>query len=193
MIIVNFFPYSPPGKGQGRAFTLIELVVVMAIACLIVGMAIPLFSSTLAKVRADSAVEEVAMTLRLANQKSVFLQTKHDLVIDFRKQTYCLEFMQPGKHSDKLKMRPDQTRILSGGFQFLLVYYPALDESENRRKGRISFHPDGTATDSVVFIGRVSPENPSTFDSLFGIEVRAGDGKVRVLPPEEREVYDYLL
>jgi Tfp pilus assembly protein FimT len=165
----------------------------MAIACLIVGMAIPLFSSTLAKARADSAVEEVAMTLRLANQKSVFQQTKHDLVIDFRKQTYWLEFMQPGKHSKKLKMRPDQTRTLTGGFQFLLVYYPNLDDSENRHKAHVSFFPDGTATDSVVFIGRVSPQDSSTYDSLFGIEIRSGDGRVRVLSTEEREAYDYLL
>ncbi len=193
MIMVMVSSYLSRRRGGEYAFTLIELVVVMAITCLVVGMAIPLFSATLAKVRADSAVEEVAMTLRLANQKSVFLQTKHDLVIDFRKQTYCLEFMQPGKHSKKLKMRPDQIRTLTGGFQFLLVYYPGKDESEDRHKGRISFHPDGTATDAVVFMGRVSPENPSTFDSLFGIEVRAGDGRVRVLPPEEREAYDYLL
>ncbi len=193
MTKVSISSYPSLRRGEGQAFTLIELVVVMAIMCLIVGMAVPLFNSTLAKVRADSAVEELAMTLRLANQKSVFQQTKHDLVIDFRDQTYCLEFMQRGKHSKKLKMRPDQMRTLTGGFQFLLVYYPGLDDSENRHKGRVSFFPDGTATDSVVFIGRVSPKDPSVYDSLFGVEVRAGDGRVRILTDEEREAYDHLL
>ncbi len=185
--------YPSLWRGQRHAFTLIELVVVMAVTCLMLGMAIPLFNSTLAQMRADSAVQEVAMTLRLANQKSVFLQTKHDLVVDFKEQSFWLEFLQPGKHSKKLKMRPDQTRTLSGGFQFLLVYFPSLDDSENRHNARVSFYPDGTATDSIVFIGRVSPKDPSTYDSLFGIEIRSGDGRVRILTEEERKNYDYLL
>lgn len=190
---VAFFSYPSRQGGQGRAFTLIELMVVLVITGLMLGAAIPLFGSTLAKMRANSVVEEVTMALRLANQKSVFLQTKHELVIDFRKQTYWLESMQPGKFSKKLKMRADEVRTLSGGFQFLSIYYPNKDDSEDRRKSRVSFFPDGTATDAVVFIGRVSPEDSSSYDSLFGIEIRSGDGRVRVLSDEEREAYDYLL
>ena len=190
---VSFLPFPSPRGEVKSAFTLIELVVVMSIVVLMLGVAIPLFRSTLAKTRAESVADEVAMTLRLANQKSVFQQNEHDFVIDFRKQTYWLEFLQPGKHSKKLRLRPDQIRQLSGGFEFLLVYFPNKDDSEKRKKSHVSFHPDGTATDALIFIGKPSEDSSKAYESLFAIEIRGGDGRVRILTEEEREPYDYLL
>lgn len=180
-------------RPQSTAFTLIELVIVLAIVSLMLGAAIPMFSSVLSKERADSVAEEVAMTLRLANQKSIFQQLKHDFVIDFRKNHYWLEFLQPGKHSKKLKYRPDQIRSLGGDFEFLMVYYPDKDDTEKRRNTRLSFNPDGTSTDAFIFLGQPTQKGSSEYQSLIILEVRGSDGRVRILPKEEQRDYEYLL
>lgn len=180
-------------KTKQHAFTLIELVIVLGIVSLMLGAAIPMFSSVLSKERADSVAEEVAMTLRLANQKSIFQQAKHDFVIDFRKNHYWLEFLQPGKHSKKLKYRPDQIRSLGGDFEFLMVYFPEKDDTEKRRNARIAFNPDGTSIDTLVFLGIPTAKGSSEYRSLMILEIRGSDGRVRILPEEERREYEYLL
>jgi prepilin-type N-terminal cleavage/methylation domain-containing protein len=178
--------------GARRGFTLIELVVVICLLALMVGAAVPLFQSVLLKRRSESVGDEVVMTLRLANQKSVFQQLNHDVVIDFTHSKYWLEFLQPRKHSKRLKMQSDQIRPLTGDFEFLSVYFPDQGESENRRKVRIPFYPDGTAKDAIILLGRRG-ESGGDYSSTIVIEIRGSDARVRILNEEERREYEYLL
>ncbi|MCG3196678.1 MAG: prepilin-type N-terminal cleavage/methylation domain-containing protein [Candidatus Omnitrophica bacterium] len=176
-------------------FTLIELVVVVAILSLMVGTAIPLFGGALGKLRATSAIDEVLMTLRLANQKSVFQQARQEFVIDFRrdKNRYWIEFLQPGKRAKKLRWAPDQVRALKRDFEFIQVYFPDQDETNRRRQARISFFPDGTSKDCYIFLGKSVGSGGRDYDPLYVIEVRGSDGRVRLLEGEEKEEYEGYL
>ncbi len=176
-------------------FTLIELVVVVTILSLMVGAAIPLFGGALAKLRATSAIDEVLMTLRLANQKSVFQQERQEFVIDFRrdKNRYWIEFLQPGKRSKKLRWAADQVRALKRDFEFIQVYYPDRDETSRRNQSRISFFPDGTSKDCYIFLGKSVAGGGRDYEPLYIIEIRGSDGRVRLLEGEEREEYEGYL
>lgn len=173
-------------------FTLLELVVVVMILGLMFGTAIPIFSDTLRKKRAEGYVEEIASTFRLANQKSVFQQQDNDVVVDFTRQRFWIESMLPGKHSKKLKLRAEESQKLDGAYEFILVYFPGSGESETRRKVRIPFNPDGTAKEAIVFLGQPMPGGRE-YAALYAIEIRGVDARVRILPEQERQEYEHLL
>jgi general secretion pathway protein H len=174
-------------------FTLLELIVVVVILGVMAGTAIPLFSGALGKQKSEGIIQEFVLTLRLANQRSVFRQEKQDFVVDFRKNRYWFETMQRGKYSKKEKMRAVETRELPSRFEFLMVYFPSTDETEERRNARISFYPDGTATETVILIGREDVTGEKDYDYLEVIKLRGTDSNVKVLEGEEKQTYVDLL
>jgi prepilin-type N-terminal cleavage/methylation domain-containing protein len=74
------------------AFTLIEMLAVVAIFALLVGIAIPSLSS-LAGRQLRQEAERVAAQLDLARQRSVATGVPHRLVVDFDAAAYWLEWL----------------------------------------------------------------------------------------------------
>ena len=166
------------------AFTLIELVVVIVIVGVMSSMAVVSFKGILTKQRAEGVVQDVTIALRMANQKSVFQQEKQDIVFNFKKGSYHREFLAEGKHSRRKRVTQGDFTRLPDQFQFLLVYFPNNDEVSNRRSARITFYPDGTATDSVVLVGKEDREANNGYSDVFAIEVRGSDSKVSLIEDE---------
>lgn len=171
-----------------------ELIVVIVIIGFMSTLAIASFRGTLSKQRAEGVVNDVTIALRLANQTSVFQQAKQDIVFDFKKQSFHREYVAERKHSRRQKLTEGDFTTLPERFEFLLVYFPEKNETSFRRTARISFYPDGTATDSVVLVGRRDPEADSGYSDLFVIEIRGSDSKVSLIEDEwEKGVYLALL
>lgn len=190
---VCFHKQALAGAGFQRAFTLIELVVVLVILGVMFAMAIPMFQGVVLQKRAEEIQQELMMTFRMAHQRSVFQQEQQDCVLDFSKNKYWLEYLQPGKHSRKLKRRPGAVKPLPKRYEFLMVYYPGQDRLERRRRSRILFFPDGTATEVVVLVGLKSTDGYGEYEKIFGIHVRASDCRVSLLDDEERSYYEGMI
>jgi prepilin-type N-terminal cleavage/methylation domain-containing protein len=171
-------------ENPSSGFTLIELVVVIVIVGIMAAMAVISFGGILGKQRAEGVVQDVTISLRMANQKSVFQQEKQDIVFNFKKGSYHREFLAEGKHSRRKRVTEGDFTKLPEPFQFLLVYFPDRDEVAHRRSARITFYPDGTATDSIVLVGKQDREADNGYSDVFAIEVRGSDSKVSLIEDE---------
>jgi len=185
------------GEAEPRArsgYTLLELMVVIAILGVIAGMTVPLFRETFSRMQAGGIVQDFILTLRTAHERSVFRQEKQDFVIDFEKGKYWFESLQQGKYSKKLKKRAVEVRTLPDRFEFLLVYLPNADEVERKKKLRLSFFPDGTAIDAVILVGKEDRTGEKDYERLDVIKIRGTDSKVSLVEDEEdKNWYEDLL
>lgn len=184
-----------PRIANAQGFTLLELVVVVTVLSIMAAVAFPLFGGALSRQRAQGIVQEVVLTLRLAHQRSVFRQQQQDFVIDFRNSRCWIETLEPSGRSGRLRKTISEPRDLPDFFEFPYVYFSDLDDTERRRTSRISFYPDGTATDAVFVIAKEDPSGEFEYEYVEVIQIRGTDSKIMQLTDddEDREWYVDLL
>jgi len=124
-----------PGKAAG--FTLLELLVVLAVAGLLAGIVLPrLVVPDVARAEAEAA-RDLAAALVRARSAAVFRSREVALVIDLRERRYWVE--------------GGSARPLPAGLDIVLD--TTLEEAENAQRGAIRFYPDGSATGGRITLG----------------------------------------
>jgi len=63
--------HPPNSPASGRAFTLIELVVVLLILAILAGIAAPRYADALARFRVEAAAKRIAVDLRYTRQQAI--------------------------------------------------------------------------------------------------------------------------
>ena len=71
-------------------FTLIELVIVLAILGVIAGIAVPRFASSQARYRADAAARRIVADLSLAQRQARFAGERRKIDFDLTRDSYAL-------------------------------------------------------------------------------------------------------
>ena len=140
-------------------FTLVELIVVMAILAAIVALAAPSFSRTVASARLRAGATEVRATLARARALAVADGRTRSVVFHLDNGAYGLD------NDAALRTLPDPVR-----WEALRI----LGERKERGGARVAFFPDGTAEEAEVTV--VLPDGGRirvTVDPLTGI-VEAG-------------------
>jgi len=120
-------------------FTLVELLVVMAIAGLLLAVAPPLISSALPGVELKAAARRTAAGLRLAREVAIANGRDAAWLIDIEHNSYRV---------DGERRRGSLPR----GIDIQLV--AAEDEMQSDTVGAIRFFPDGTSTGGRVILKR---------------------------------------
>jgi general secretion pathway protein H len=155
-----------PTAARGPGFTLVELLVVLAIAALLMTAIPPLFSAAFPGIELKAAARRTMATLRLARETAIRTGTDTALVVDVEERRLEL----PGF---KTVFLPHRLRI---------ELNVASREQLDPQRGAIRFFPDGTSTGGVVTLARGDGQAQSGFQ----VGVNWLTGRVRMAALEGR-------
>ena len=126
---------SPAGIDQRAAgFTLVELLIVLAILGLTAALAVPMFARAMPEIQAKAAARDVAAMLRSARSLAIADDREVAVAVDVDRRAV-----------DLAGVRTETIRPGIG-----LTLYTAEEELIGRGAGRIRFYPDGTSTGGRV-------------------------------------------
>ncbi|HIE53987.1 MAG TPA: type II secretion system protein GspH [Chromatiaceae bacterium] len=141
-----------------RGFTLLELIVVLAIAAVMMTVVPPLISSALPGAQLKSAARQVAAGLRVARNQALVQRRESSLVIDLEKRDFRVSG-RPRSYSI-----PDSLKI---------ELLTAESERLSERRAGIRFFPAGGSTGGRITL--------SSGKRALGVDVDWLTGKVRIL------------
>jgi general secretion pathway protein H len=130
-----------PAKGRARAggFTLVELIVVLAIAGLLLGLTPPLLTAALPGVELKAGARRAAGALRQTREMAIANGTESTWLIDIESGGYRIEGTA-------------RQGALPDGIDIELI--TAQGELRSERVGGIRFFPDGTSSGGRVILKR---------------------------------------
>jgi general secretion pathway protein H len=146
-------PAPPPG------FTLLELLVVMAVLSLLLTTVPPLLSRALPGAELRGAAQQVTAGLRQARGRAIATGRDTALVLDLEARWFQVEGVQ-------------RRRPLPEGVGLRLT--TAESEVAARRRGRVRFYPDGSSSGGRIILARAGRRWVVDVDWLTG-RVTLGD------------------
>jgi general secretion pathway protein H len=151
----------PAGNRHSRGFTLLELLLVMALAAIMMVLVPMKISSALPGTQLKSAARELAAGLRYARTHALTSREEAVLILNTEKRSFKVS----GR--DRNYTIPDSMDI---------SMLTAQSETRGENTGAIRFFPDGGSTG-----GRISLRRG---ERGFGVDVDWLTGKVRILDLE---------
>lgn len=124
-------------RSPTRGFTLVELLVVLALMGLILAVAPPMLSAALPGLELKSAARRTAATLRLAREEAIRAGSDSAVVINVENHTLAISGGRVTRLPERLEVR-------------LLA---AAHEMQGESAGAIRFFPDGSSTGGRVMFG----------------------------------------
>ena len=144
---------------QHQGFTLLELLVVLAIITLILAIVPPMLGNVLASSHVKSATRELAAGLKYARSQAINRQEEMTLSLHVDGKYYVV-----GKKRKRLDVPNDTTMTL----------ITARSEQLSTKEGAIRFFPDGSSTGGQIKIKHASSE--------YIVDVNWLTGRVRIMP-----------
>lgn len=114
-----------------RGFTLVEMLIVMAILALILAVVPPLFSSSLSSATLRAAARDVAAGLRSARSEAITLNQEVRFRLDLEAHSFTI-----GDDKTALSLPSDVD----------IVLFTATSETVDGQAGSIRFFTDGSST-----------------------------------------------
>ncbi len=118
-------------RARGGGFTLLELIVVLAIAGIVMAVTPPLLSRAMPGLQLKSAARDVASAMRQARNRAVATRNETLLLMDLEARTVGIE------GATRNLVLPDELEIALVSTQ---------SEMQSDTQGQIRFYPDGTST-----------------------------------------------
>ena len=170
---------SSPGKAwnipraEGRAgFTLLEMVLVLVLAGLVAGLALPVLSATLERTKRNASVREITSALRYARSKAVSSKTPVAFKAQFEEQRFWLEDLRTGKKSPVKSLHRE-------------IRFREFNNGEGQREDGIAsivFYPRGNASGGALVLQGTRREEA---EPLVEIRVDPVTGSPKVETYEE--------
>lgn len=128
---------TAPSTAHSPGFSLIELLVVLAIAALILAVTPPLLSNAMPGLQLKSTARQMAAGLRYARGRAVAGRSEVNFSVDLEARSVVVT------HRDGVISIPDDLDV---------ALVTAASELENETVGHIRFYPDGTSTGGRVTV-----------------------------------------
>lgn len=132
-------PLSAFPVTRSRGFTLLELVVVLALATVLIAIVPPLITAAIPGIELKSSARRVAAGLRLAREEAIRRDRDIAFTLDLEERTYQVD----------------------GGFRLIqlpeaidLKLTAAESEMQDKQVGAVRFYPDGSSTGGRIIIAR---------------------------------------
>jgi prepilin-type N-terminal cleavage/methylation domain-containing protein len=115
-------PHEPtPYPMTQRAFTLVELIIVLAVVGVLAGIAVPRYANFLTRRRVEAAANRIIVDLALAQRQARLTGTSQEVKFDITRNTYRLANFADPDHAGvayeaALWDQPYQTSIISAEF-----------------------------------------------------------------------------
>ncbi len=136
-----------------RGFTLVEMLVVLAIVALVYAMTAPMLSAGFAGVQLKAAARQVASGLRKARNEAMARKDEVALTVDVEQRQFELT-------GDK--------RVYHMPEKVELTLFTAQSQLINGKTGSIRFFPDGSSTGGRVTLSRGGRKYLVDIDWLTG-------------------------
>ena len=156
-------------RQQAPGFTLLELLVVLAIAGLLMSIVPPVVAVAVPGARLKSQAVELAATLRSARNRAVSLGRGVDVVFDTRTPAYTQAGEQPRILSSDIDLTIRRQRAM------LPVRTVTPADGVSRETLTLRFYPDGSTSGAVIAMNRNRSAYLIELDWLIGrVSVSAG-------------------
>ncbi|WP_457675319.1 GspH/FimT family pseudopilin [Thiolapillus sp.] len=152
---------SPAGNKRSGGFTLLELLLVLALAAIMMVLVPMKVSSALPGTQLKSAARELAAGLRYARTHALISREESTLVLDTEKRNFRVS---------------GRNRVYSIPASVDIDMLTAESETRGDHVGGIRFFPDGGSTGGRITV--------SHGERGFGVDVDWLTGKVRILDVE---------
>jgi general secretion pathway protein H len=138
---------------QQNGFSLLELMVALAIAALLLALVMPTDSRRRARVELASSAREVAAALRLSRSQAIAMNRSMAVVVDVENDSYRLS------GASAARAFPRGSRI---------TLHTTQDQELSEGAGAIRFYPDGSSTGGGVDISLGDDQYEVLVDWLTG-------------------------
>lgn len=152
-----------------RAFTLIELMIVVAIMGLIVAMGLPFIGKSLQKEGLRKAVSDVDDVFFSAREQAIVGNQKVAVVFYPRDNRFGVEG-SGGAESYNAHSGKTTAATLPGGVMFGVISIFRQDYTDSEW-AKIFFNPDGTSDEAVIILTSRGRNTKITLDYATGIPV----------------------
>jgi prepilin-type N-terminal cleavage/methylation domain-containing protein len=157
-----------------RAFTLVELMVVVAIAGLLIGISIPAFRNIMNKAPLEQGISDVESLCRLARAEAIVKQRAMDVVLNETEEVVALTtaarvINAPDPDTGLMIKTTEKTQIIDQvalGVDLQIIAPEADDFTEGEI--RIRFYPNGTSETLALSVGDGSDTYLLTLDPVTG-------------------------
>jgi len=181
---------------RARAFTLIEMLVIVAIIAIVGGAGVGIFAGTSKKLKAEKAARDFLLMARYARIMAIEKQREYRIQIDNENGGFALSTIEWSDESEQAEETVVTDRFckpvqFDGAVRFEDIRIVATDgedtDEDEEGKQAIVFRPDGSAQTVVAQIGN------GWNNYSISISAATGKAKLHVGKLEEAQIGTYDL